>query len=380
MKNENIVFFSSDDWGWKTSKYQLSTRLSKENKLLFVSSIGFRAPRASAEDVGRIFKKIGKFFNGLEKVSENLYVLTPLVVPFSWLPFKNLFNRIFLRLQVNRAMWKMGMQTPYVFVFSQNWYEHIKSLSRKKLIYYCVDEQGGFSGLDGQSFNDLDKKMNSAADIIMCSARSLYEKNVVSNKNTFYMPHGVNYDLFASTMNDDVKVANDISVIKKPVFLFFGHISYDWVDADLVKYLAKQKPEWSWVYVGRYSMDEQEFCGFNNIYLLGEKDFEDLPSYCKGADVAIIPFVYSDLTNNCNPLKLPEYLAAGLPVVSTNIPEVKLSYSEGVYIGSSNDGFLAECEKALIEVDKARAMRLSDSMAQHSWDQRVQDIFQIMQR
>lgn len=380
MKDESIVFFSSDDWGWKTSKYQLSTRFAKDNKLLFVSSIGFRAPTASSEDMGRIFSKLKSFVKGLDKINDNLYVLTPLIVPFSWFPFKKGFNHLFLRMQVALAKWKLGMKTPYTFVFSQNWYEYVKNMSRKKLIYYCVDEQTGFAGLDGDSFVDLDRKMNDLADIIMCSARTLYDKNVKTNANTHYMPHGVNYELFSTTLNDEVEIADDLASIKKPVFLFFGHISYDWVDKDLVKYLATNKPDWSWVYVGRYSMVENEFADFDNIYLLGEKEFQTLPRYCKGADVATIPFVYSDLTNNCNPLKLPEYFAAGLPVVSTNIPEVSRSYGDEVYIGSTNEAFLAACVKAYAERDAEQGKARSNDMAQHSWDQRVQNIYEIIQR
>lgn len=380
MKGESIVFFSSDDWGWKTSKYQLSTRFAKDNKLLFVSSIGFRAPTSSTEDVGRILRKLKSFFKGLDKINDNLYVLTPLIVPFSWFPFKDGFNRIFLRLQVALAKWKLGMKSPYTFVFSQNWYEYVKNIKRKKMIYYCVDEHTGFAGLDGHSFVSLDRKMNSLADVVFCSARTLYEKNVKTNPNTFYIPHGVNYELFSTALNDEVKVAEDIRIIKKPLFLFFGHISYDWVDKNLVKYLAKEKPDWTWVYVGRYSMDKDEFKGLGNVYLLGEKEFQELPSYCKGADVATIPFVYSDLTNNCNPLKLPEYFAAGLPVVSTNIPEVSRSFGDNVYIGSTDEEFLACCEKALAERNKQHSKIISEEMAQHSWDNRVNQIFEIIQR
>src|SRR5690606_19226874 len=68
MQNESIVIFSSDDWGWKTSKYQLSIRFAKHNKVLFVSSIGFRAPKASTADLGRIFNKLKSFLGGMRKV------------------------------------------------------------------------------------------------------------------------------------------------------------------------------------------------------------------------------------------------------------------------------------------------------------------------
>ena len=379
MKNEDVIFFSSDDWGWKTSKYQLSTRIAKDNKLLFVSSIGFRAPTASSDDMKRIWNKLKSFFKGLKRVNDNLFVLTPIVIPFSWFPFRENLNKLILKTQVNWAKWKLGMKTPNIFVFSENWYNLINKLPRKNLIYYIVDEQASFTGLDGNKFIEMDRKLNEEADVIFCSARTLYEKNVKTNPNTHYMPHGVSYELFSTTLEDSVKPADDIKPIKGPIFLFFGHISYEWVDKDLVKYLAKNKPDWSWVYVGRYSMAEDEFSEFDNIYLLGEKDFETLPTYCKGADIATIPFVYSTLTNNCNPLKLPEYFSAGLPVVSTNIPEVKRAYSDECYIADTNESFLAECEKALNENNSEENIERSKRMSQHSWESRINNIYRIIE-
>jgi len=380
MKNESIVFFSSDDWGWKTSKYQLSTRFAKDNKVLFVSSIGFRAPTASSDDLKRIWKKLAGFFKGIKKVDDNLYVLTPLVVPFSWFPFRHVLNNLILRTQVGWAKWKLGMKLPYMFVFSENWHDYVINMKRKKLIYYTVDEQASFSGLDGQRFIEMDKKLNKAADVIFCSARTLYDKNIKTNENTHYMPHGVSYSLFSSTLNESTQIAEDIKDIPHPLFLFFGHISHDWVDKDLVKFLAKEKPEWSWVYVGRYSMDENEFSEYQNIHLLGEKEFNELPGYCKGADFGTIPFVYSKLTNNCNPLKLPEYFSAGLPVISTNIPEVERAYGDECYIGKDNQGFLDGCEKALAENNLEKNIQRSKLMAANSWEERINNIYKIIQK
>ncbi|TQV88899.1 glycosyltransferase [Aliikangiella coralliicola] len=378
MKDQSIILFSSDDWGWKTSKYQLSTRFAKNNKVLFVSSIGFRAPKATAGDMKRIWNKLASFFKGVKKVEENLYVLTPIVIPFARFPFKNGINKLLLKMQLGWAKFKLKFDTPYVFAFSENWLEYVRNIKRKKLIYYCVDEQAGFEGLDAERFISMDRQMNQLADVIFCSARSLYEKNKQNNSNTHYMPHGVNYKLFASTLDQSVQIADDMATMSKPVFLFFGHISYDWVDKDLVKFLAKERPEYSWVYVGRYSMDADEFAGYNNVHVMGERDFEQLPSYCKGADVGTIPFVYSDLTNNCNPLKLPEYFSAGLPVVSTNIPEVQKSYGEETFVASNNQEFLEACDQALAENDDSKRQQRSDSMQEQSWEHRVNNIYEII--
>ena len=90
-------------------------------------------------------------------------------------------------------------------------------------------------------------------------------------------------------------------------------------------------------------MSPDEFAGHANIHWLGEKDFSELPGYCKASQVGLIPFVSSDLTRHCNPLKLPEYLSAGLPVVTTDIPEV-YRFNEYVYIAKDDEAFIKACE------------------------------------
>jgi len=378
MNNEDIILFSSDDWGWKTSKYQLSTRFCQKNRVLFISSIGFRSPTVSAQDIGRIFEKLKSFFNGIKKIENNLYVLTPLVLPFRSFPFVKKINTFLLHLQIKYAKWKLKLYLPYIFVFSQNWYDFVKDIPRKKLVYYCVDDQSGFKGINSTLFELHDRLLAEQADIVICSSRMLYEYKKAYNLFTYYLPHGVNYELFSRVVFDaGLKVASDVSDLPKPVIGFYGHISSDWVDVDLLKFLASQCPKWSFLLIGKYSLHEETFKDFKNIYTIGPKEFEDLPSYCKGIDAGIIPFTKSVLTDNCNPLKLYEYLAAGLSVVSTDIPEVR-QYKDSVFIAKTNDEFLDCCRQALLirssELDRERSLRFKNT----SWDNRVDEIYKLL--
>jgi glycosyltransferase involved in cell wall biosynthesis len=215
------------------------------------------------------------------------------------------------------------------------------------------------------------------ADMVFCSSKSLFEKNEKRNSNTHYIPHGVDYDLFASAVSKTVQVAPEMVNLRRPVALFFGWISYDWVDIHLAKFIAREKPDWSFVYIGPYSLAKDEFDGYPNIVLIGEQPFESLPSYCRGADVAIIPFVHSELTKNCSPLKLLEYLAAGLPVVSTDIPEVR-KYDDIVYVGKNMEEFLHLLERAVSERNSDRDSLVSRRMSLESWDERVELIYQVI--
>lgn len=380
MKNENIVILSSDDWGWKTSKYQLSTRFARDNKVLFVSSVGFRSATASKQDFSRVFTKLQKFIKGIERVAPSLYVLTPLVIPFRKHSVVNLINKIILNLQIHYALHKLKIEEPYLFVFSQNWLDIARNAKRKKLIYYCVDEHSGFNGINSLQFMQNDKIMAQLADVVICSSRKLETQKKGINSNTYYIPHGVNYKLFSRAVYEEtLAIPSDVALICTPILGFYGHISYDWVDCTLLKYIAAVKPEWTILLIGKYSMKPDEFIKYNNIKILGERDYEELPAYSKAFTVGIIPFIKSDLTDNCNPLKLYEYLSAGLPVVSTDIPEVQ-QYENLVHIASSKEEFLSLCETALNASTKILKEMRSIAMAHSSWDDRVNQIYQIISK
>lgn len=375
-KDQDIIIFSSDDWGWKTSKYQISTRLANYSKVLFISSVGFRKVKASKDDFGRIVRKLKSFFNGVKTIDNNLYVMTPIVIPGSSNKIISWMNHLAFNIQLFFAMKSLGIKKPIPLVFSQNWLSYlrnIKGVNKDKLVYYCVDEQSGFEGVDAKKFIEDDIALTKLAAQVYCSAKSLYEKMSVHNENTNYFPHGVDYSLFNKALHKDIKKPQDMNKLNGPVLLFFGHISYDWVDIDLLIHLAKERPDWNILLLGRISVDEKFISDFENIHYMGEKEINELAAYCAYSDVGLIPFVNSKLTMNCNPLKLPEYLSAGLPVVSTYIPEV--CSEEYTCVANSHAEFLTCCDNALQDNSRELKQIRSDSMKSRSWDNKVEQLY-----
>jgi glycosyltransferase involved in cell wall biosynthesis len=158
-------------------------------------------------------------------------------------------------------------------------------------------------------------------------------------------------------------------VLGKPVIGFFGLVSGDWIDFALLDYMAARHPEWSIVLIGKYADEAPALLRRKNIHLLGPRPYELLPACCKAFDVAIIPFVLSELTRNSNPLKLKEYLAAGVPVVSTKLPEVE-HYRGTVGIGEDHRRFVAAVEEALKKERPAMRAARSAAVKQDSWEAR----------
>jgi len=140
---------------------------------------------------------------------------------------------------------------------------------------------------------------------------------------TYLARHGVDHDLFAGAMDDRTELPPDLAAIPHPRLGFYGTIQ-DWIDFRPDLPSRQRRPDWSIVLIGKTFVDVSRLLQFPNIHLLGRRDHDQLPNYCKGFDVGIIPYVVNERILHVNPIKLREYLSAGLPVVSTAFPEVKL--------------------------------------------------------
>jgi glycosyltransferase involved in cell wall biosynthesis len=153
--------------------------------------------------------------------------------------------------------------------------------------------------------------------------------------------------------------------IPKPIIGFFGTIS-PWLDFDLIIDIAKTRPDWSLVFLGPADTDVKSLTKFRNVYFVGKIPYELLPEYAMAFDVAIIPFLVNELTVSVNPLKLLEYLACGLPIVTTKLPEIR-KFSNLIYIANGPLDFMENIKKALSEDSEKMKVRRIEEARKHSW-------------
>src|SRR5206468_10102875 len=151
----------------------------------------------------------------------------------------------------------------------------------------------------------------------------------------------------------------------------------DWVDLDLIRCLALERQGWSFVLIGTVDTDNSPVTGLANVHLISQKPYSLLPTYCRGFDIAILPFVVNDLTVAANPLKLREYLAAGLPVVATDIPEAR-RLDGCVRVGRTHQQFLEEIDVSLAEGGGPQ-LSIANTMRGESWAAKVEEISSVIQ-
>lgn len=212
---------------------------------------------------------------------------------------------------------------------------------------------------------------------MVTTSHALQEAKAPLNPNTILVTHGVDYEHFSKAVTEDLAVPEDIKDIPHPILGFFGLIR-DWVDLDLLAEVCRLRPDWHVVLIGDSTVNLAPYRGIPNMHFLGRRPYADLPAYCKAFDVGLIPFRMNELTKAVNPIKLKEYLAAGLPVVSTPLPEVRL-YDHLVEVVEDARAFAASVESCLAQGADVRSER-SRSMASETWAEKVSFICSHLQR
>lgn len=379
IRDRNIVCVASNWFEHPTGKHHVMRALAAHNHVVWVNYHASRRPQLNRGDARMVFRRLGAAWAGARRVQPTIDVLSPLVLP---VPESRVARAINVRLivrQIRRALRRLPERPIQLWLFTPDAPELIRPLAPEKVVYCCVDDFAAFSGYNPGLIAKLEQMTFAAADAVLTTSAPLQEHCRRYHSNAHLVPHGVDFEHFAATegLSPD-RIPNDLRGIRPPVFGYFGLIS-DYVDLELIAAAARRRPEWSFVLIGSVRSPVNALNGLPNVHLLGGKPYEDLPRYCRGFDVGLIPFRMNRLTHAVNPIKLREYLAAGLPVVASPMPEV-LRYAPAVRTAETLDEFLAACAAALGTARGGGARSRRELVRGESWQARVDQVSQIIMR
>jgi glycosyltransferase involved in cell wall biosynthesis len=378
IKGQDIICFCNDWDGDPLSKKHIMQRLAKHNRVLWVNSVGIRKPTTSASDVKRVIKKVRDFARGTRQVDETIYVFSPLAFPFHGSAAGRWINRKVLRWSLRRACAQLQFREPITWVFIPASAEVAGSLGERMLVYHCVDEYSEFTGADKSGLLALEQQLLRKSHCVIVSSDVLLKSKQPYNQNTFLVTHGVDVAHFRKACDPQTQIPDDIRQLQKPMIGFFGLIA-DWVDLGLIRFLATSRLQWTFVLIGKVVTSLNAIEGLRNVHVLEQKPYALLPAYAKAFDVALLPFVINELTLAANPLKLREYLAAGLPVVSSAIPEAE-KLNHVVRTGRNCAEFLELIESIIDSNKTGPQMSISQQMDCESWDAKVEELSTIVMR
>ena len=378
IRDESIICFAHDWRGDPTSKTHIMRILSENNRILWVNSIGMRRPSVSGRDARRIVKKLRSVVTeSFVEITPNLHVVSPLAVPLPGVPGMDRLNSVIVAASIRHFARRAGLKNPILWTFLPNTVGLLVRLGESRVIYHCVDEYSAFAGVPREALRRMEYELVRRADLVLTSSESLCRERRRLNPCTYFVSHGVDVAHFSRTLDPGMTAPPDAADLKRPVVGFFGLIA-EWIDLELIREIARRRPDWNVLLIGKATVDTSILRGLPNVRLIGQKPYDSLPAYCRAFDVGIIPFRVDDLTTKANPLKLREYLAAGLPVVSSDLPEVR-KYADVVRIAAGADGFIDAIEASLGERGEVAARTRIEAMKNESWEARVEEISELIE-
>jgi len=349
---QNIVCFSHLRWDFVFQRPQhLLTRFSQSFRIFFIEE--------------PIFDTTGEAYYSYLDRGDNIKLVVPhlphgLSAEEVTLQLKNLLD-MFME-NKNLADFTFWYYTPMALEFSR---KHLPEM----VIYDCMDELSAFK-FAPESLKNLEKELLKRADVVFTGGQSLYEAKKNQHSNIHPFPSSIDKKHFGLARKLTEKPA-DQPYDGKLKLGFYGVID-ERFDIELIRGIADARPEWNIMLIGPVvKIDEATLPKNANIHYLGSKNYQELPSYLATWDIALIPFMLNESTKFISPTKTPEYLAAGVPVVSTPIRDVVNPYGKNklVSIAHDSEGFVAAIDDILQNLEKDAWQKTVDNfLSENSWD------------
>ena len=373
IENRVIVCIGSA-WDYDpTSKHQIMKRLARCNKILWVNYHGSRKPKADRRDFSRAFQALRRVTRGLTPINESMYQLTPLVIPGASNRLTQRLHERGLVAQIRRAIRLVdphGQSPVQVWSFAPDVPYLVQAFGEECFVYYCVDEYRLFDGYDASRIAQLEDSLLDRADLVIASADALLESRRRRRSDTVLVPHGVEFDHFASAWRSPPNPPSDVADLPQPIFGFFGLIHH-WMDLELLADVARMRPNYSFVLIGEAKVDTSILDGLDNVLMLGRRPYSQLPAYCAAFDAGLMLFRDTLMTRHVNPIKMYEYLAAGLPVISTSLPEAN-RFPKAIQIAASSREFAQACDAVASQTQSHNREATSQFVAAEDWSVKVE--------
>ncbi len=379
LQGETILFLANAEWDWanRVNCHHVAARLAHENQVIFVDTVGGRTP--APREFRKVLRRLRRIAGGVRRVEPGLTVLAPFVVPVYHSERIRKLNIAMLARQIRHIL-PRGAR-PILWIFLPSYVGLVGHLNEKLVVYHCVDEHAANPNAAARQVLEWERRLLLASDVVLTTSSTLFEAKRTLNVKTFYLPNVADTEFFGRALDPALPVAKELGDIPRPIAGYVGNITAYKVNIDLLVEAARANSNWSFVLVGPAgrgdpSTDLSRLERQPNIRLMGERPYSELPQWITGFDVCLIPYNQNDSTRGSLPMKFFEYLAAGKPLISTDLPTLT-AFRDYFYPVADVDQFSAALAAALTEEAHCRQARI-EMAAKYSWDARMRDIERII--
>lgn len=386
LRGTDIICISSIDWDfiWQGHQQIMSTLAEQGNRVLFIENTGVRAPRL--RDFPRIRHRLRNWLKGTKgfrQVRQNLVVYSPVLLPFPYSKIACWINRQLLFGAVQRWMRATGFRHPLVWTFLPTPLvrDLIRDINPELTIYYCIDDLASSSSR-ATRIRRSEMELFREADLVFVTSEKLRQRASQVTDRVWIFPFGVDFSLFDEVRQSRNGIPEDLRALPRPIIGYVGGL-HQWVDQDLISATAARMPHASFVLVGPSQTDVSRLSRQANIHLLNARPHAQIPTYIKGFDVGIISYRLTEYTTHVYPTKLNEYLAMGLPVIATDLPEIRRFNSEHgnlVTIVRSPAEFVEAIRAAQGAAGDERIRQRIEAARQNGWQARIEQMSAVIEQ
>jgi len=266
----------------------------------------------------------------------------------------------------------LGENRPVVYYTSPAHVETVKTYNPCLVVFDSVDEPSE----EFEAWRPNYYRAVSSADIVLAASDKLYRMASAINPRVYLVPNACDYDYFSGNSSNYYPIDQDILDIAKPIIGYIGVVA-SWCDLDLIAAIADNFPHYNIVIIGPlYNISEVP--RRKNLHWLGFKPYEKLAAYAKYFDAGIIPFKNTSMTQSVNPIKMWEYMAAGIPVVTTALPEAQ-KHGDLVLYSENKEEFIRNINIALYDDSDLKRQLRQNKAKQNSWMERARYIIEIIE-
>ena len=384
----NIVMLSTAEWDnpfWTNKQHTACSLAKAGHRVFYIESLGLRSPSAGhGRDWKRLFKRLLRAFLLPKKVRDNLWVWSPLVIPAASGKLSQNINKVLLSLTLGFYRSLYCFRSAILWTYNPLSLLYVKPNCFNALIYHCVDEISAQPGMNKKLIQTQERKLCSLADHVFVTSSSLYSSRSRWTKRITYLPNVVDSDHFSKGRLVSTSMPFDFESIPEPRLIFVGALSSYKVDFDLIQKLAVICPNWSIVLIGLVGEGDpntsiNQLTGIKNIYMLGPKPYKELPILMHFSNVGLLPCVLNQYTRAMFPMKFFEYLAAGLPVVSTRLPSLE-EFAEYIDFANTAEEFASIINQILSNSFHFDDRRVKKLVSKYSYRKRTETMIKIIEQ
>jgi len=384
----DIILLSTADWDhplWTNKQHTALALADHGHRVLYVESLGLRAPRAGGRDALRIFRRLRRMVRLPRQVAPRVWVWSPPVVPGGQSGWP---------LKLNRQLIQRGVEWMVLWLDFKHWilwtYNPLTALyldvrKHQSCVYHCVDRIQEQPGMPAERIDVWEERLCRAVQVVFTTSPDLQSSHRPWNHHTYFHGNVADFQHFNRALHQpSLDCPEPLTAIPRPRLLFTGAIDAYKLDLPLVVRLAKLHPDWSFVFVGPVgeadpSTDVGLLKTCPNVHVVGSQPYRDLPAWSAHSDLALLPLHQNGYTRHMFPMKFFEYLAAGLPVVGTAIPALK-SHSDVAWLCEPDaDAFAFAIDRALQGQGPPRSERLACAQA-HTYATRTNSMLVQLRR